>query len=120
MVSTGDMLMTLSRDPVLELEICKDKLKEVETYFNEPPLSLGYRKISSKLAHFTNRVGLIKPEEDKQEQLDLKSEALTKTLALLTRLDTLRPISPYPPEVFIGQNLSTNSDTSTTNLCKFE
>ncbi|KAL3286673.1 hypothetical protein HHI36_001170 [Cryptolaemus montrouzieri] len=69
-----------SRGPMQELEICKDNLKEVETFFNEPPSSSGH----------------IKPEDDKQEQLDLKSEALTKTLALLTRLDTLRPTSPCP------------------------
>ncbi|KAL3273295.1 hypothetical protein HHI36_014748 [Cryptolaemus montrouzieri] len=77
-----------SRDLVQKLEICKDKLKEVETFFNDPPSFSGYRKIRSKLAHLINRVGLKKPEEDKQEQLDLKSEALTKTSALLTRLDT--------------------------------
>ncbi|KAL3287025.1 hypothetical protein HHI36_001511 [Cryptolaemus montrouzieri] len=75
-----------SRDSVQELEICKDKLKECWT---------------------------CKPEEDKQEQLNRKSEALMNTLALSTRLDTLRLTSPCPPEVIMGQNLSTISNTST-------
>ncbi|KAL3284493.1 hypothetical protein HHI36_018654 [Cryptolaemus montrouzieri] len=99
----------------MELEICKDKLKEVESFFNEPPSFSGYRKIRSKLAHLFNRVGLIKPEENEKEQLDLESEALTKTLALLTRLDNVRHTSPCPPEFIKGQNLNTTSNTSSAN-----
>lgn len=62
-----------------ELVICRDKLKDVETFLNNSFTDKLIRKIQSKLGHILYRIKRINPQED--DDIKSKSDLLSSALS---------------------------------------